>query len=167
MSTHDKRQTEQRAAYVTLSGMFMTLFAAFATRTRRREVLRLQPFDLLLLSLSTFRLSRLVSYDKVLEPYRAPFTETVPDASGAGKTTRPTGQGVRRAIGELLACPICSGTWIAAGLVYALGVAPNSTRAFLAIMSSIGSAEILNAAHETLQWTAQEQRREVGDHPKQ
>src|SRR5690606_4392915 len=110
------------------------------------EELDLRPFDLAQLALATYRLGRLTSYDKVAETYREPFTETVPDPTGAGETVVPEGTGVRRALGELIACPICAGTWIAAALVYGLHLAPRPTRVFLAIMSSIGGAELLNAA---------------------
>jgi len=97
-----------------------------------------------------------------MEPYRAPFTETIPDDSGAGATVEPTGEGWRRAVGELIACPICTGTWIAAVLVYGLQVLPGPTRALMAIMSVIGIGEVLNAATEALSWHAQLARERVG-----
>jgi hypothetical protein len=74
----------------------------------------------------------------------------------------PKGFGARRALGELISCPICAGTWMAALLVYGLGFAPRATRAFLAIMSSIGIAELLHAATEALQWTGEAERKEAG-----
>jgi hypothetical protein len=70
-------------------------------------------------------------------------------------TVVPRGTGVRAAIGELICCPICAGTWVAAGLVYGLHFFPEMTRTFLAIMSSIGAAELFNAATEMMEWTGQ------------
>ncbi len=99
-----------------------------------------------MLILVTFRLGRLVSFDKVTEPLRQPFTETVEDSSGVGKTVIPVGSGMRHALGELLSCPICAGTWIAAALVYGLGLVPQLTRALLTIMAAVGGAELINAA---------------------
>lgn len=154
---------ERRATYVGLSGTFLALFAAFTWRERREhEELHLRPLDVVLLAFSTYRLGRMIAYDKVMEAYRAPFAKTVPDVTGAGESVVPKGRGVRRAIGELITCPICSGTWVAAALVYGLGVAPGPTRAFLTIMSSIGMGEFLNAATEALQWTGQARRKEAG-----
>jgi hypothetical protein len=156
---------ERRATYITLSGIFLSLVGAFALQQRREDQgLDVRPFDLVMLGFATYRLGRLTSYDKVAETFRAPFTETRPDESGAGKTVVPKGQGMRQALGELIACPICSGTWIAAGLVYGLHAAPVPTRTFLTIMSSIGIAELLNAATEALQWTGQFAREETGEH---
>jgi hypothetical protein len=62
----------------------------------------------------------------------------------------------------LIACPICSGTWIAAVLVYALQIFPSATRIFLAIISSTGIAELLNALAEALSWTGQAARKRAG-----
>jgi hypothetical protein len=154
---------ERRTTYATLTGLFLSLLAAFFLRERRnRENLDLRPFDLALLGLATFRLGRLAAYDKVFETFRLPVAETRPDETGAGDTVVPKGHGVQRALGELISCPICVGTWVAAVLVYGLGVAPRATRALLAIMGSVGLAELFNAATEALEWTAQTERQQVG-----
>lgn len=65
-------------------------------------------------------------------------------------------------MGQLLSCPICSGTWAAAVMVYALYLWPEPTRVFLLIMASIGAAELLNAAGEAFSWTGQYQRTLAG-----
>lgn len=155
--------TEERATYIALLSLFLSLFAGFSWyKSRRRQPIALQPFDLALLGFATYRLGWLATYDKVTEPLRRPFTRTQPDPSGAGDTVAPRGKGVQRALGELLSCPICTGTWIAAGLVYGLNLIPDATRGFLGIMSAIGIAELLNAATEALQWTGVAERREAG-----
>ena len=116
-----------------------------------------------MLGFSTYRLGRMVAYDKIMETYRSLFAETVPDPSGAGETVEAKKRsGVQQAIGELLSCPICAGTWIAAGLVYGLGIAPRATHVFLAIMSTSGLGELLNAATEALSWFGQAARDEAG-----
>ncbi len=161
MST-EKKALEQRLTYMALTGIFMSLLAIFNLRSRKSSETDIKPFDYFLLGLSVFRMGRMVSYDTVMEPYRAPFTQTVPDSSGAGDTVEPKGTGWRRAIGELIACPICSGTWIAAVLVYGMQVVPGPTRILMAIMSVIGLGEILNAATEALSWNAQLAREQVG-----
>jgi hypothetical protein len=164
MASNVEAEREQHATYLTLSSLFLSIFSAFAMRERkRRSQLNLQPFDLMLLGLATARLGRLAAYDKVASTLRLPFTETTTDSSGAGQTVVPKGMGARRALGELLACPICLGTWIAAALVYGLEIAPRPTRAFLAIMSSIGLAEVINAGIEALSWSGRLARTESGE----
>src|SRR5688572_29367001 len=109
--------SERTPAYLGLVGLFLSLFGAFATRLIRGDG-AVRPFDFLMLGMATFRIGRIVSYDQVLRPLREPFTATRPDESGAGDTTVPEGTGVQRAVGELIASPICSGTWVAALLTY-------------------------------------------------
>jgi hypothetical protein len=155
---------ERRTTYAGLNGLFLALLAAFAHRQRnKRDDLELRPFDLALLGLATMRLGRLVAYDKVFETWRLPVAETQPDESGAGEAVVPKGRGFQRALGELISCPICAGTWVAAGLVYGLRIAPRFTRALLAIMGAVGIAEMLNSAVEAMEWNAQAAREEVGD----
>lgn len=150
---------------VTLLSIFLSVFGIFANRYSQRhsKALDLTRTDLALLAVSTFRLGRLVAYDKVFAPLREPVAVTKPDASGAGDTTAPRGKGARRTFGELITCPICSGTWIAAILFYALHLWPGGTRMFLAIFSTIGSAELLDALAEHLSWSGQAARKDVGN----
>jgi hypothetical protein len=124
--------------------------------------LELRPLDLGLLGMATYRLGHLAANDKVFEFLRKPFTQTVPDESGAGMTVQPKGTGFRRVFGELISCPICAGTWIAAGLVYGLHLIPGPTRVFLTIMGAVGASELLNAMTKALNWAGQAARQEVG-----
>lgn len=163
MPRNHRAVKERRATYSILSGVFLTTFGAFALHQRRKQAeFKLKPFELAQLAFASYRLGRMIAYDKVFETYRLPFAKTVPDPSGAGDTTAPRGTGARQALGELITCPICVGTWIAASLVYALQLFPNAGRAFLAIFSAIGIAEFLDAMTEALQWFGQVEREEAG-----
>ena len=68
---------------------------------------------------------------------------------------------VQHALGELLSCPICTGTWVAAGLVYGLHLAPRPTRVLLAIMSTTGVAHLLYSLTEALSWIGHAARRQA------
>ena len=72
--------------------------------------------DLLILGLAASFAGRAVAYMEIFEWFREPFTKTVPHHS-MGAYVEPKGKGWRRAIGGLLSCPVCSGTWAAAILV--------------------------------------------------
>lgn len=150
---NNSRHNEYRAKLI-LAGFFLAAFAIFIlTQTARQFSPSI--FDLLLLGLTTFRLGRMVAYDTVFEPIRAPFCATVPDSTGAGDTVEPKGTGTRYAIGQLLACPLCSGTWISAGLIYALYFFPMPTRAFMFIIASVALAEMFGSVTEALSWSGQ------------
>jgi hypothetical protein len=129
---------------------------------RHRSRLALPLSDWALLVGATFRLGRLVAFDKIFDPVRAPWTVTTLDETGAGQSVEARGAGAQRAIGELISCPICAGTWISAGLVYALHLFPGPARLFMTIMSTMGIVEMLNALTEYLSWTGRFARTEVG-----
>ncbi|MEP7355980.1 MAG: DUF1360 domain-containing protein [Anaerolineales bacterium] len=164
MATQPQRQ--MAATKLGLIAVFLGTFAAIAAtppfRRRHKKALDLPLTDVALLAMATYRLGRLVAFDQVLEPVRAPVAETVPDPSGAGEVVVPRGKGARQALGELITCPICAGTWIAAGLVYALHLFPSPTRLFLLINSTMGSVELLNAVTESLSWTGEAARKATG-----
>jgi hypothetical protein len=155
-------EPRQRATYLTLLGVFAGLFAAFSAREQKKgQTIRIDALDLAILGLATYRTGRVIAFDAVTEPLRAPVTEQ----SDGG--TEPKGSGVRRALGELVSCPTCIGTWIAAGSVYGLRLAPAQTRAFLAFMAAGGVAELLDYATEALDkgGRAAEARREQIQQP--
>lgn len=163
----DKYRKQEYATKLTLIGLFLSIFAGIASRIMLKQKQgneqKLKPFDLALLSFSTYRLGRLAAFDKVFDPIRMFVTEVKVDETGAGKTVEPKGRGVQRSLGELISCPICAGTWIAAGLVYGLHLLPQPTRLFLWVNSSVGVAEMLNAMTEALSWFGQKARKEAGN----
>lgn len=160
-------KNQEYATKLTLIGIFLTIFTVFTAKMPVRKSIKrdyqIKPFDLTLLGLATMRLGRMVAYDRVAEPIRQPFAKTVPDDYGAGMTVEARGKGVRQSLGQLISCPICAGTWIAAGLVYGLHMLPNPTRVFLAITATTGVAEMLNAITETFNWLGEATRKASGD----
>jgi hypothetical protein len=158
-----RQDAETQATKLTLIALFLGVFGTFSSRLmRRKQGFELRPFDLLLLGLSSFRVGRMLAYEGVAAPLREPFTETTDDSYGAAKTVVAEGTGARRAIGELLSCPICAATWVGAGLVYGLHLCPSPTRAFMAIMGTTGVAHIAYALTEALTWWAQMARKRCG-----
>ena len=156
----DNTKGSAQGGYALLSGIFNLALALFCLR-RAPDPLDLK--DWAMLVLATFRMSRMVAYDTVMQPYRAAVVETVPHDSGAGYTTQARYKtGLKAALGELISCPICNGTWISAGLVYGLCFAPGLTRTLMTIMSTMGAVEILQAAFEKTQWDGELARHQAG-----
>jgi len=155
------------ATKVVLSLVFLFAVVFFAILTGPAHLLQsIQSWgvlDFVLLSLSTYRLGHLVAYDRVMEPFRHAFARTVPDITGAGESVEPMGSGIRCAIGQLISCPICAGTWIAALLVFALVLLPEGTRLFLWMTAAIGLAEVFNSFTEALCWSGQLSRNQAGE----
>lgn len=94
--------------------------------------------DLLLLCLATFRLTELVTEEKVARCLRSPFcrlvTVTRPDGTFEEREV-PAGRGLRRVTGELILCPWCAGVWIATLLSFAWIAAPQAARAVLLVFA--------------------------------
>jgi len=162
----NRNRSEVRAEYITklvLSGVFLGGLGLFVWR-QQSAVNGFQPtaIDLIFLAFATLRLGRLIAYDLVMEPIRAPFAHSVPDGTGAGESVEPTGKGAMLSLGQLITCPICAGTWVAAVLVIALYSWPGPTRVFIAALGTIGIAELLNSVVEALCWTGQENRARAG-----
>ena len=96
-------------------------------------------FDFILLCLATFRLTLLVTEDKVFHFLRAPFVSEKRVKGPDGEETveeKPCGRGVQRVIGELLLCPWCSGIWIATLLVFARMIFPDAAHLLLLVLST-------------------------------
>ena len=158
---HASQEAQERLTYVSLIGLFISLFGAVVLGKRRKlERFEITPTDMALLGLATYRAGRLAAYDRVTEPLRAPITETVPDEYEAGENVVADGAGTRKALGELISCPTCVGTWAAAGMLYGMQFAPGPTRLFAGILAVSGLAEILDSGVEALTWTGQAARKQ-------
>ena len=135
-------------------GPYMALFGTYATATgvgvisgvRRRGVPRPTLTDGALLAVAAFKLSRLVTKDKVTGFARAPFTEFVEEGDGAEVNEAPRGDGLRYAIGELLTCPFCFNQWAATGLGIAWLHAPKATRNISALLATSAAADVMHVA---------------------
>ena len=93
---------------------------------RKRPVQEMAAIDLALLGLATFKASRTVARDKVTSFVREPFVEG--DAYD-GEGEKPTHETeMKQAIGELVTCTRCIGTWIGAGLASTQILAPRTGR---------------------------------------
>lgn len=140
-------------------GPYAMLFTTYATATglgvitavRRRRVARPTLTDGALLAVAAFKLSRLVTKDKVTGFVRAPFTEFVEEGDGAEVNEAPRGDGLRYAIGELLTCPFCFNQWAATALAVAWLHAPRATRDVSALLASSAAADLLQVAWTKLE----------------
>lgn len=117
------------------------------TRSRKLPE-RIDVQDLLLLGITTFELSRIVTRGKITSFLRRPFAAYEGPADvPAEEEDEPIGKGPRRAVGELLTCPYCLGTWIAAGLTIGYAVAPQQTRLIGSVFTVKALADGLNTVY--------------------
>jgi hypothetical protein len=146
----DLRKDLPTRDYAALVAIFNSLLAtALLARKHSREPLpeRVEPQDLILFALATQKLSRVITKDKVTSAFRAPFTE-LEGKGGAGELEeRPRGRGLRHAIGDLITCPFCLGTWVASGFIYGYIYTPRVTRILGSIFAVSGVSDFLQQAY--------------------
>jgi hypothetical protein len=98
--------------------------AGVLARALDREPQCQSPLDLLVLGAATFKASRTLTRDQVTSFLREPFVE----GDATDDDAEPAGEGLQRAIGELITCSRCTGTWVAASLTTTQIVAPRFGR---------------------------------------
>lgn len=147
-------QERPLAGYAGLTAMFASLAGAFAAwlhRSGRQLPERMSTRDLLLITVATHKLSRLIAKDRVTSAVRAPFTRYQQDGGPAEVEEQARGQGLKRAIGELIVCPYCLGLWIAAGFSAGLVVAPRATRWIASMLSAVFGADVLQIVYKQME----------------
>jgi hypothetical protein len=116
--------------------------------SRRRELPeKIAPNDLILLGLATQKVSRLVTRSRVAGVLRAPFTEYEGSAGAGEVEEHPRGEGIQRAIGELVSCPFCLGTWVASAGITSLLTRPRLTRSLASIFAVSAIADFFQQAY--------------------
>jgi hypothetical protein len=118
------------AGYATILAAFGGALAATAgvERMRGRDAPQRSTLDYVVLCAGSFKAARALSRERVGSVLRQPFVESDAGDVPEALNERPTGDGVRRALGELVTCTRCVGTWVAAGLLASQAVAPRFGR---------------------------------------
>ena len=144
------RERPPLAAYATFATVFHAAMAgAVATAKRSGRALpeHVRAGDVALIGTASFKLSRLISKQKVTAFVRAPFTELEGRGGPAELEERPRGHGARRAIGELLVCPYCLGLWASGGFHVGLLFAPRATRFSASVLTAMTISDFLQIAY--------------------
>jgi hypothetical protein len=139
------------AAY---SGILATVTAA-ARLSGRQVPDGFSPADITLGAFATHKLSRLLAKDPVTSPLRAPFTSYEGTSGPSELAEDVRGQGGRKAVGELITCPFCTGVWVATGMATGLIFFPKATRVARDTLAMLAGADLLQFAHELLQNAAE------------
>jgi hypothetical protein len=152
--------------YATLSAGYGTLLGALVVAARAKEARPVRAGELPVMGLATFALAKLVAKEKVDSWVREPFLEERPDGE-----RRPRGTRLRYAVGELLSCTRCVGSWSALGLVGLRMLRPREAQVVLPVLALAAANDWLQTGFTTLcaganvaQKRAQAPPPEAGDH---
>jgi hypothetical protein len=145
--------------YLVVMAVFAALVAGgagIAAASRRRLPDGIAPWDLLLITAGTHKISRTLSKDAVTSPLRVPFTRYA-STGGPAEVMEDarTASGVRHALGELVTCPFCLDVWIATGFAFGYVFAPRVTRLVAATFTALTGADFLHLLYAKGQQAAQ------------
>ena len=132
-------------AYAAIAGVFVGGLgvAGAAARALGRNPACQTPLDFLVLSAASFKAARTLARDEVTSFLRDPFVEG--EAHDGGEV--PVGSGdYRQAIGELVTCSRCVGTWAAATLATTQILMPRFGRLLTWSLAAAGANDYLQAA---------------------
>lgn len=115
--------------------------------------------DFALLSAASFKAARTLARDQVTSPLRAPFVEGEADS----ENERPVQGGMQQALGELVTCTRCIGTWTAAGLATTQVIAPRFGRMLTLALGTAGINDFLQTAFVALNHKSDELKKRAGE----
>jgi hypothetical protein len=145
-------------SFLAIIGFYLASVGGAGVLLRRRGRAlpeRVSLADLVLLTVATHKLSRLLAKDPVTSPLRAPFTTFAGTSGPAELSEKVRGTGVRRAIGALVTCPFCLAVWVATGFGFSLLLAPRATRFAASILTAVAGADVLHLAYGALEQKSQ------------
>jgi hypothetical protein len=129
--------------YAAINAVWMTLAAALVAGTRgRASDDPITNRELIPLAAATFAVSKAVARERIGTWVREPFVEE--------GDQRPKGNRLRRAVGELVTCTRCVGTWSALGVVGLRIVNPEAGRTVSAILAASAANDWMQAGFKLL-----------------
>jgi hypothetical protein len=103
-------------------------------------------FEFIILSLASFRVTRLVVFDKITEFIRSPFFDEVEETAEDGTIEVyyvPKSTPFKKFFGELLSCYWCTGIWSSAFLILGFIFLPSYFEWILIFLAVAGFAALI------------------------
>jgi len=135
-------------AYSAIMGIFAggLAVAGALSRLLDRDPQCQSTLDLTVLCAASFKAARTLARDEVTSFIREPFVRGQAHEGGE----EPVEGGVHQAIGELVTCSRCVGTWTAAGLATTQILSPRFGRLLTWSLAAAGANDFLQAAFAAL-----------------
>ena len=150
------------AAYATITGVFVGGLGAagYAAHALDRNPACQTALDFAVLAAASFKAARTLARDEVTSFLREPFVKG--EAHEGGEDPVESGD-FRQAIGELVTCSRCGGTWAAAVLASTQILAPRFGRLLTWSLAAAGVNDWLQAGFAALSNEANELEQRVED----
>jgi Protein of unknown function (DUF1360) len=142
----DRPPYESYAAIMAVFGGLLATAGALG-RALDRDPQCQTPLDLVVLAAATFKVARTLATDEVTSFVREPF---VRGHAHSGDDEQPVHGGMHQAIGELVTCTRCVGTWAAAGLASTQILAPRFGRLLTWSFAAAAANDLIGAGFAAL-----------------
>ena len=135
--------------YAALEAVYLSGLVGVVALARRRErqgAPGIPRGELAVLAMATFTLADVVAKEKVSTWIREPFVREGADH----KPISAEGTGLRRAVGELMTCTRCVGTWSALALVGLRTASPVAGRTTATVLALAGTNDLMQSGFRLL-----------------
>jgi Protein of unknown function (DUF1360) len=127
--------------YAAINAVWLSLAAALVAGTRGRAADDpITTKELIPLAAATFAVSKAVARERIGVWVREPFVD-----EEENETQRPKGNRIRRAVGELVTCTRCVGTWSALAVVGLRVMHPEAGRTVSMVLASSAANDWMQA----------------------
>jgi hypothetical protein len=133
---------------LTVYGSVVAGLTGVAVATGRRGPSGTTLGDVVLISVATHKLSRLLAKEAVTSPLRAPVTRFEGAAGSSEVNEVPRVTGSRHAAAELVSCPFCLGVWVSTGFCAGLVFVPRLTRLVATGLAAVAGSDFLQLAYD-------------------
>lgn len=131
--------------YAAINAVWMSLAAALIAGSRGRAARDpITNKELIPLAAATFAISKAVARERIGSWVREPFVDE--DA----ERQQPKGSRIRRAVGELVTCTRCVGTWSALAVVGLRVMKPEAGRTVTTVLASSAANDWMQAGFKLL-----------------
>ena len=144
-----RTRTPPYGSYAAIMSTFVGGLAAAGVIARglRRDPQCHTALDFVVLGAASFKAARTLSHDQVMSFIREPF---VRGHAHTGEDEEPVEGGMEQAIGELVTCSRCAGTWVAAALAATQIITPRFGRLLSWSLGAAAANDFLQASFSAL-----------------
>jgi len=150
-------------AYAGIAGTFLAgvIGVSGLAAARKRPLQEFGAIDLTMLGLATFKASRIVARDRITSFVREPLVE---GKAYDGADEQPVQDGgMQQALGELVTCTRCIGTWAGAALASTQILTPRTGRLLTSVLAGGALNDFLLAGFSTATAKANELKQRTSE----
>ncbi len=139
-------------SYATLLAAYAAIFTLLHLLTRSRETdpKKLKAIELAYLTIGSYKLSRVITMSFIASFLRAPFTTRGKSLKGGEVQDVARGEGLQKAIGNMLTCPFCFNVWASTFFIFGHRLAPQMAIRFAQVLAVSAVSDALHLSYQKL-----------------